>query len=81
MFVERLVSYSRCKQNMTSFRGQASWAKMTSPWSKLTALACHPTKQVNKAEEQPNSLQTLMQQLSSSLQLTMYKVKTSYLIS
>jgi len=24
---------------------------MTSPWGKLTALACHPTKWVNKAEE------------------------------
>jgi hypothetical protein len=28
---------------MTSFRGQASWAKMMSPGGKLTALACHPT--------------------------------------
>ncbi len=36
---------------MTSFRGQASWAKMTSPGGKLTTLACHPTKGVNKAEE------------------------------
>jgi hypothetical protein len=36
---------------MMSFRGQASWAKMTSPWGKLTALACHLTKKVNKAEE------------------------------
>jgi hypothetical protein len=26
-------------------------AKMTSPGGKLTALACHPTKKVNKAEE------------------------------
>jgi len=34
-----------------SFRGQASWAKMTSPGGKLTALAYHPTKKVNKAEE------------------------------
>jgi hypothetical protein len=32
--------------------GLASWAKMTSPGSKLTALACHRTKRVNKAEEQ-----------------------------
>jgi hypothetical protein len=36
---------------MTSFGGQASWGKMTSPGGKLTALACHPTKEVNKAEE------------------------------
>jgi len=35
---------------MTSFRGQASWAKMTSPGGKLAAPACHPTKKVNKAE-------------------------------
>ncbi len=39
-----------CKQNMTSLRGQASWAKMTAIWGKLTALMCHPTKSVNKAE-------------------------------
>jgi hypothetical protein len=31
-------------------RGKASWAKMMSPWGKLIALACHPTKKVNKAE-------------------------------
>jgi len=36
---------------MTSFKGQASSAKITSPGGKLTALACHPTKRVNKAEE------------------------------
>ncbi len=36
---------------MMSFRGQAGWAKMTSAGGKLTALACHPTKKVNKAEE------------------------------
>jgi hypothetical protein len=51
MFVERQVSYSKCKQKMMSFRGQASWAKMISPGGKLTTLACHPTKKVNKAEE------------------------------
>jgi hypothetical protein len=51
MFVERQVSYSRCKQRMTSFRGQASSAKMMSLGGKLIALACHPTKSVNKAEE------------------------------
>ncbi len=36
---------------MTPFRGQASWAKMMSPPGKLTALACHLTNRVNKAEE------------------------------
>jgi hypothetical protein len=36
---------------MMSFRGQASWAKMTPPRDKLTALACHLIKIVNKAEE------------------------------
>ncbi len=36
---------------MTSFKGQASWAKMMSPRGTLTALACHPTKKVNIAEE------------------------------
>jgi hypothetical protein len=38
------------KLKMTSFRGQDSWAKMTSTGGKLTALACHPTKFVNKAD-------------------------------
>jgi hypothetical protein len=36
---------------MISFRGQASWAKMMSPGGKLTALACHPMKKVNKVEQ------------------------------
>ncbi len=36
---------------MMSFRGQASWAKMTSPRGKLTELSCHPTKKVNQAEQ------------------------------
>ncbi len=31
--------------------GQASSAKITSLGGKLTALICHPTKRVNKAEE------------------------------
>jgi hypothetical protein len=34
-----------------SFRGQASWAKMTSPGGKVKALQCHLTKKVNKAED------------------------------
>jgi len=36
---------------MMSFRGQATWAKIVSLGGKLTALACHPTRKVNKAEE------------------------------
>jgi hypothetical protein len=39
------------KQKVTSFKGQVSLAKMTSPGGKLTTLACHSTKRVNKAEE------------------------------
>ncbi len=35
---------------MTSFRGQASWAKMMSPGGKQTVLTCHLTKKVTKAE-------------------------------
>ncbi len=38
-----IVSYFQCKQIMMSFRGQASLAKMMSLVGKLTALACHPT--------------------------------------
>ncbi len=34
-----------------SFRRQASWEKIMSPGDKLTAVACHPTKKVNRAEE------------------------------
>jgi len=36
--------YLVCKQKMTSFRGQASWAKVASPRVKLTAMACPSTK-------------------------------------
>jgi hypothetical protein len=57
MFVEKInvcreIGYFfwNVNKNMMSLRGQASWAKMTSPWGKLTALACHPTKYVNKTE-------------------------------
>jgi hypothetical protein len=42
---------------MTSFREQAGWAKMTSIGGKLTALASHLTKYVNKAEK-PTYLST-----------------------
>jgi hypothetical protein len=51
MFVERCVGHSDVNKEITSFRGQTSRAKMTSPGGKLTALVCHPTKKVNKAEE------------------------------
>jgi hypothetical protein len=36
---------------MTSFRGQASWATITSTEGKLAALAYHPTKKENNLEE------------------------------
>jgi hypothetical protein len=36
-------------KKMMSFGGQASRAKMASFGAKLTALASHPTKKVNKA--------------------------------
>ncbi len=47
---ERLVSYSLCKQKMSSFRGQARWAKMTSPGGKLKSMVCHTNKKVSKAD-------------------------------
>jgi hypothetical protein len=51
MFVERYrLVIPECKQNMTSLRVQASWAKMTSLRGKLTTLVGYPTKFVNKAE-------------------------------
>jgi hypothetical protein len=51
MFVERdRLSIHKCKQNMTSLRGQASWAKMASLGGRLATPACHLTKYVNKAE-------------------------------
>jgi hypothetical protein len=36
---------------MTLFRGQASFAKMTSPGGMVTTLACHLPKKVNNTEE------------------------------
>jgi hypothetical protein len=51
MFVERWVSYSLHKQKMMSFRGAGSWAKLSSPGGKLTALACHLIIKLNKAEK------------------------------
>jgi hypothetical protein len=47
LWKNRLV-IPECKQNMTSLRGQASWAKMTLLRGKLTLPAYHPTKSVNK---------------------------------
>jgi hypothetical protein len=49
LFRDRLV-IPVLNKKMMLFRGEASWAKMTSYGDKLTALACHPTKKVNKAE-------------------------------
>ncbi len=46
---DRLV-IPECKQNMTALRGQASFSKMMPLGGKLTALECHPTKYVNKAD-------------------------------
>jgi len=47
MFIERLISYSRCRSKVMSIRGKAIWPKMMAPWGKLTAQACHRT---SKAE-------------------------------
>jgi hypothetical protein len=49
MFVERLVILES-KHNIMSLRGQASWAERMSGEGKLTSLAYHLTKYVNKAE-------------------------------
>jgi hypothetical protein len=38
-------------KKITSFRREASPAKMTSHGGKLRAVACHLTKKVNKDEE------------------------------
>ncbi len=56
-----------------SFRGQASSAKMTSFWGKLTALVCHQTKRVNKAEE--------LTYLSLNIEIMCYGVLTGYPLS
>jgi hypothetical protein len=52
---------------MMAFRGQASWAKMTSPGDMVTALSFFPTKKVNK--EEPISLQTLVMVIKMSSEL------------
>ncbi len=55
------MCYSICKEKVPSLRGQACWAEMTSPGGKLTMLACHPTKKVNKGVANLSlSLQTLI---------------------
>ncbi len=33
-----MVSYFCCKQKMTTFRGQASWAKMMSPGGQVNSI-------------------------------------------
>ena len=45
---------------MMSFKGQASWAKITSTGGKLTGLSSHSTKKLTKQSNQPISLKTLM---------------------
>ncbi len=47
MFVGREVSYSWCKLKMMSFRGQTSWAKMTSPGGQAKGT-CVPPDQKSK---------------------------------
>jgi len=51
--------------------GLANWAKMTSPRGKLTALMCHPTIKINKAEQltylSTNSVQTLVENIRIAL--------------
>jgi hypothetical protein len=41
-----IIQATDVNKKMTSFRGQASSAKMTSLGGKLTALACHLNKRV-----------------------------------
>jgi hypothetical protein len=50
LFLSRKGNYSPWKQKVMSFRVQASLAKLASSRGKLTALASHLTKKVNKAE-------------------------------
>jgi len=52
---------------VTSFGGQASWAKMMSPGGKLKALACQLTKEVNKAELPTYYKRTKVALITSSL--------------
>ncbi len=72
MFVGDRLVLPECKQHMTSLRGQASWAKMTSLRGKLTATACHLTKFVNKAELQTFLSTNLDQKSISSNKLECY---------
>jgi hypothetical protein len=48
---EKKNTLAYCSEASATKRRQVSAAKMTSPVGKLTALACHSTKRVNKAEE------------------------------
>ncbi len=59
-----------------SFREQASWAKMLSSGGKLTALACHSTKKVNKAEEPTNLITNIDEYLTGLLALAALGDKT-----
>jgi hypothetical protein len=58
------------------FRGQANWAKLTSSGGKLTALACHSTKKVNKAEEPTNLITDIDEYLTGLLALATLGDKT-----
>ncbi len=69
---------------MTSFRWQAIWAKIISPGAKLTALACHLTKKVDKAEElakslSPNIVSTWRDRVTEStkVELTSFQINES----
>jgi len=53
MFLESLV-LTDCKQIMTSFRVQTSWAKMMSAGGKPTAPSMLCDRKVNKAEKLTN---------------------------
>jgi hypothetical protein len=48
---EKKNTQAFCSEASATKRRQARAAKMTSPEGKLTALPCHSTKRVNKAEE------------------------------
>jgi hypothetical protein len=50
MLIETWVSYSRCKQKMSSFRGQANSTKMTSPMGTLTVPVCHLNNELTQTD-------------------------------
>jgi hypothetical protein len=44
MFIERLVGYALCKQEITSFKGQASWAKVMSTGGQASSTGMPPNQ-------------------------------------